>query len=531
MAKSNSEYWIDRGTQNIKKADRYAQNQADLITRWFKRATKEMTDKVNEYYKKYADKNGISIKDAKAALNDPKLLNTTLEEYYALVDKYIDDPETKALLDKIGYARSINREEFLKLQLNTILSDLYFKYDELTTDTLTKSFEETYYKEIFDQQQFEGIGSSFQRISTNQVLAAVTTNWSGKNYSERVWDNQRASLARRVNRIVTTGMITGRSVKEMRQDLEKEMNTSTYNARRLIRTECNYVTGQARLRAYNENGTKQYQFLAVLDLRTSEICRSLDFKIFDVDKARVGVNMNPMHPHCRSTTVPYVPDEEFDSDETRVARGHDGAVYKVPANMKYEDWYNKYVKGVPEAELHETMLKHIYGDNAQFKKYKGLLGKGMPKTLEEFQKLKYTDSEAWSRLKWDYGFTNRYTAKNSSEMLPEYLNAADINKKLTSYSLNPEHETGKHKARVFESALGYNQNNVNKLEQEIKKGLSKFKATGKTETAYGTKFTVKMLIKGADGNMQPVITAWQIDKEKSNPRMVTAYVDTDNKRP
>lgn len=531
MAKNNSEYWIDRGVQNVKKADRYSQRQADLITRWFKRATKEMTDKINQFYQKYADSNGITVKEAKAALNDPKLLKTTLEEYYAIVDNYNDDPETKALLDKIGYARSISREEFLKLQLNTILSELYFKYDELTTDTLTKSFEETYYKEIFDYQQFIGIGSSFQRISTNQILAAVSTNWSGKNYSERIWGNQRASLARRVNRIVTTGMITGRSPKEMRQDLEKEMNTSTYNARRLIRTECNYVTGQARLRAYNENGTKQYQFLAVLDLRTSEVCKSLDLKVFDVNKAKVGVNMNPMHPHCRSTTVPYVPDEEFDEDETRVARGHDGEVYKVPANMKYEDWYKKYVKGNPEAELQETMLKHIYGDNAQFKKYKELLGKEMPKSLEDFQKLKYTDSEGWGRLKWDYGFTNRNITAKPSELLPRHSNVEDINKKLVTYSLNPEHETGKHKARVFKSALGYDLNNVNELEKEITKGLSKFKSTGKIETAYGTKYTVKMLIKGANGNKQPVITAWQIDKGKSNPRMVTVYVDTDNKRP
>jgi filamentous hemagglutinin len=29
-------------------------------------------------------------------------------------------------------------------------------------------------------------------------------------------------------------------------------------------------------------------------------------------------------------------------------------------------------------------------------------------------------------------------------------------RKITHYALNPHHEEGKHKARVFESALGYN---------------------------------------------------------------------------
>ena len=54
-------YWEERSIQNELKADKYSQNQAKLITRFFNRAKKEMSAKVTELYKKYADKEGITL--------------------------------------------------------------------------------------------------------------------------------------------------------------------------------------------------------------------------------------------------------------------------------------------------------------------------------------------------------------------------------------------------------------------------------------------------------------------------------------
>lgn len=49
---------------------------------------------------------------------------------------------------------------------------------------------------------------------------------------------------------------------------------------------------------------------------------------------------------CRSTTVPYIPGIS-DDDGTRAARKEgdpDGKTVQVPAELSYEEWYNKYVK-------------------------------------------------------------------------------------------------------------------------------------------------------------------------------------------
>jgi len=415
-------YWEERSLQNELKSDKYSQNQSRLVTRFFGRAKKEMSAKIIEFYRKYADGEGITLQAAKKQLNDPKLLKTTLDEYYALANQ-LGDEYVKRQLNKIGLSRAISREEFLKLQLNMILSDTYIKYEDITASTLAKQFYDAYYKQKFDFQQFQGFGNNFNTLSINQIVAATTTNWSGKNYSERIWE-QRQSLSRKVNRIITTGMITGRSNKEMRQQLEKEVDTSTYNARRLIRTESAYVAGKARLMGYEQNKTKQYQFIATLDLRTSDICRGLDNKIFDVKDATVGVNYPPMHPHCRSTTAPYVPDDILDGDDTRTARGADGETYKVPADMSYQDWYDKHIANDPEALVIEKSIKNIYADTKQFEKYKDVLGKDAPKTLEKFQQMKYTDIDGWKDFKAFTRYKRKFPESNK-----QYYN---INKEIQS---------------------------------------------------------------------------------------------------
>ena len=40
-------------------------------------------------------------------------------------------------------------------------------------------------------------------------------------------------------------------------------------------------------------------------------------------------------------------------------------------------------------------------------------------------------------------------------------------RKLTEYALNPENPRGRHKARVFEATLGYNQDNYQSLLTQI----------------------------------------------------------------
>ena len=63
---------------------------------------------------------------------------------------------------------------------------------------------------------------------------------------------------------------------------------------------------QATLDGYKEAGIEKYEFSATLDSRTSQICSELHGEVFEIKNIAVGLNYPPMHPRCRSTTIPIV---------------------------------------------------------------------------------------------------------------------------------------------------------------------------------------------------------------------------------
>lgn len=68
------------------------------------------------------------------------------------------------------------------------------------------------------------------------------------------------------------------------------------------------------------------------------------------------MNHPPFHPYCRSTSVPVV---DMEGLGTRIARDPEtGENYKVPGNMKYEDWKKAFVKPPAFALIHD--IERVY---------------------------------------------------------------------------------------------------------------------------------------------------------------------------
>lgn len=113
--------------------------------------------------------------------------------------------------------------------------------------------------------------------------------------------------------------------------------------------------------------------------------------------------------------------------------------------------------------------------------------------------------------------------------LPNCERALIEESKLVEYALNPQNERGRHKARVFESALGFNRSNWEQLKQAILDVLPHHEATLRSETAFGKKYEALLLITGPNGRTVSVLTVWQFDRLpdgalRDQPRLVTLYV-------
>jgi hypothetical protein len=100
--------------------------------------------------------------------------------------------------------------------------------------------------------------------------------------------------------------------------------------------------------------------------------------------------------------------------------------------------------------------------------------------------------------------------------------------KLREYVLNPEHETGKHKARVFKSFLAIEQRHAESLAAVIKGTLAQAVAEKGAHDQYGERWTTYHEIVGINASVAIVSVGWIMKTEDpTTPVFLTCYVDPD----
>lgn len=89
--------------------------------------------------------------------------------------------------------------------------------------------------------------------------------------------------------------------------------------------------------------------------------------------------------------------------------------------MTYREWYEKNIKGNPQAEAKVKIIKNRTKDQLQYEKYRKALGDNAPGSLELFQKIKYTDGNGYENLK------EKVAAQKKIEEFLKQLHAGNIN--------------------------------------------------------------------------------------------------------
>lgn len=103
------------------------------------------------------------------------------------------------------------------------------------------------------------------------------------------------------------------------------------------------------------------------------------------------------------------------------------------------------------------------------------------------------------------------------------VGAAELDiRKLEHYCLNSNHPLGRHKARVFRSALGLTGADANWLRQEILNNVTAAEATELAKDRFGTRFRADFVLKRHE-RRAVVRTVW-IVAESDVPRFVTCWV-------
>ncbi|MBY4982808.1 minor capsid protein, partial [Streptococcus suis] len=360
--------------------------------------SRHITSKIDQIFESYRRDHGLTEDEAKRVLASVKDLSDIRELKLALQNT-TDSEEIRQLLillDSAPYASRIERYEALQREMDNLPTRLYKAENEASRTFYDEFIPDAYYHSIFDLQQQSGVAFDFNRIDPEEIRAIQQTPWLGANYSERIWGNTQA-LANELQKQLAVSLLTGRSAHETAEVINAQFGKGSYNSRRLVRTEASHFHAEMEALAYEEAEVERYRLVAVLDLRTSSICREHDGEVYLVSERVKGKNYPPLHPWCRTVTIA-LDDEEWLVKATRSARDPvTGKTIQVPANMTYKDWYEKYVK--PKYKADNLDIWKIERANNQYEKYKSILGDKAPKSLEDYIDLKYNDREGLEQLK------------------------------------------------------------------------------------------------------------------------------------
>lgn len=363
MAEQTSEYWQERFKQMEDAQHDTSVQKVQEIQEQFDWSITAINGKINAWYQRLADNNGISMQEAKKLLNAQEL-----KEFQWNVDDYIKYGKENKIngawekeLENASARVHIGRLEALKIEIQQEAEKLYGNCVDEIDQHIRNTYTSDFYHTAYEIQKGVGVGTTINRLDPRTVEMIVCKPWAvdGKNFSDRLWENK-TKLINNLHNSLSRMCITGEAPDRAIAEISKQMKVSRAQAGRVVMTESAAFANKARQDCMEELDVEQFEVVETLDSHTCETCGGMDGKHFPMTEFQIGVTAPPFHPNCRGCTCPYF-DDEFDSVGERAARGEDGKTYYVPGDMTYEEWKKSFVDDGVSDEKFTTKRKSTDG--------------------------------------------------------------------------------------------------------------------------------------------------------------------------
>ena len=432
MAQTNRDYWEERQIKREAKAF----SKIEDVEKEYKIALEKAKQNINKELSRigttYMKDNNLNYHDALKLLkgDDYKVWKKDLHDYMSEYNKFLKTAplEAKKLfleIETLSARSRMSHLDSLRAQIDMELMKVSSDINETAKNTLTSIYRDTYTEVTKD------LGVNVI-VSPEKIKTVLDKPWSGSNFSQRLWSNT-DKLAQTVKQEIVNGMIQGINLKTMTKRVSERFETAKKNdVERLLRTEVNYTLNQATLDGYKEAGVEKYEFSATLDSRTSQICSELHGEVFEIKKIAVGLNYPPMHPRCRSTTIPIIDYENLikqgkeELEEKDIEKSsnldynytkHSGAINGAlnDKNDPYEEKRNRHAELYYESvrkRNKEIELKSILNNISNYKLTKNLQLEDIEKIynhifINEYDLLRgydrfdpsYDMAQSWQRLR------------------------------------------------------------------------------------------------------------------------------------
>lgn len=256
-------------------------------------------------------KNGYLASNRKFAIKKRRDFTSAEKKVdFALIEKSLTDAESELSrrLKRTGkqvwqdYAKQVKESNlvgrFDPAKLNDLkprfLRDMNVVIKQGFADLLEQAYREAQH-ELFPEKKFALDEGELSYDDMMEVLEAESFNIT-KDYSGLV--------SKKVNSRIVQGLKQGRSSDDIMALIRKDMPDLTDSwIDTLVRTKTTEIYNRGRKSYFDNDPLAQkvveaYQFSAIIDSRTSQICSSLDKKVFRADDGNINLLTPPLHLNC-----------------------------------------------------------------------------------------------------------------------------------------------------------------------------------------------------------------------------------------
>lgn len=297
-------YWKNREEENLRSNLKEEEEYVKEINRIYDRMMVQITKEINDFYVRYAKKEGISISEARK-----RVKKLDINAYAEKAKKYVKEKdfsdEANEEMRLYNLTMKVNRLELLKAQIGLELVDNF--------NDLQKYFDEKLTKRTLDEfKRQAGILGKTLLDNEKAAHAVVNASFHNATFSDRIWLYQ-GLLKNDLYKLLQTGIVQGKNPRVLAADLVKKFDVSRYNAERLMRTELARVQTEAQKQSFERNGYDEYEYIACGKSDVCDICKALDGKHFKVKDMMVGENAPPMHPMCHCSVAAHMDRGEYEA--------------------------------------------------------------------------------------------------------------------------------------------------------------------------------------------------------------------------
>lgn len=406
------------------------------------------------------------LRDEKKIINDlKKIYKEALTDINQKVAVLMVDESMQSKIYQVGYQNRLKKQ--IEASLELLNSGQYEKIHNYLQDCYSSGF-------IGAMYDLHGQGIPLiMPIDQKAMVKAVQTDSKISKGLYTKLGKDVGDLKKRITSEVSRGVAQALPYKDVTRNLNNVARIGLNRSMRIARTEGHRITqasaldGMRSAKSAGADVLKQWD--ATLDGHTRDHHRELDGQIRDVDDDFEVGGMTVEAPgmfgdpaedcNCRCCLLQRA---RWELDESELDTLRERADYfGLDKEKDFDDFKVKYLNSVEKIGKRGTIL---------------------PMNLQLFANI------------------------------PE--------EKFTKYALDPTKSPDK--AKAFQSALGYNKSNYNKLIENIKNNIDENKFVKKGDKGHGMLYEYVMELKGENGKKANVMTAW-ID-DGGEKRLTSVYV-------